>query len=316
MIDLSQYKVKYQRFYRPRCQMEQLLRLCWQWSLVLLASGIATAARGENPDVPGLAIHWADGFLTISGDFPGNEISIHYLEAYCRPGSTDRDWSETVIGHSTVIVDSGTDHRRLKLRDHLSDGVIVDHHITARRDEVDFQLIARNPTGKASQAHWAQPCIHVNRFTGTATKDANALVPEYARKCFVFLDKQLTRLPTTPWATRARYIPGQVYCPSHVDRNDVNPRPLSALVPSSGLIGCFSADERKIMAVAWQPYQELFLGVAACIHSDFRIGGLEAGETKEIRGKIYIVDADVPALVKRYEQDFSEHILGLPRTAR
>ena len=62
------------------------------------------------------------------------------------------------------------------------------------------------------------------------------------------------------------------------------------------------------MAVAWQPYQELFLGVITCIHSDFRIGGLAAGETKEIRGKIYVVDADIAALVKRYEQDFPEHV--------
>jgi hypothetical protein len=72
-------------------------------------------------------------------------------------------------------------------------------------------------------------------------------------------------------------------------------------------MGCFSADERKILAVAWEPYQELFLGVITCIHSDFRIGGLAAGETKQIRGKIYMVDADVPALVKRYTRDFPEH---------
>ena len=127
-------------------------------------------------------------------------------------------------------------------------------------------------------------------------------------KCFILLNGQLTRLPTRPWAEQALYVPGQVYCPAHVDRNDVNPRPLSTLVPSSGLIGCFSDDERKIMAVAWQPYQELFQGVITCIHSDFRIGGLAAGETKEIRGKIYVVDADITALVKRYEQDFPEHV--------
>jgi hypothetical protein len=185
---------------------------------------------------------------------------------------------------------------------------VVDHTITAGRDEVDFRLVAHNPTGKVSHAHWAQPCIRVDRFTGCTTKDANALVPEYARKCFVFLDRKLTRLPTKPWAEKARYIPGQVYRPSHVDRNDVNPRPLSELIPSNGLIGCFSSDERKIMAVAWQPYQELFLGVGTCVHSDFRIGGLEAGQTKEIRGKIYIVDADLPALVKRYEHDFPEQV--------
>jgi hypothetical protein len=73
------------------------------------------------------------------------------------------------------------------------------------------------------------------------------------------------------------------------------------------LIGVYSADEKKILATAWEPYQELFQGVIACIHSDFRIGGLKPGETKNIRGKIYIVDADPAALLKRYEKDFPEH---------
>jgi hypothetical protein len=88
----------------------------------------------------------------------------------------------------------------------------------------------------------------------------------------------------------------------------VNPRPLSTLVPSSGLCGCFSGDEKQIMAVAWEPYQEIFQGVIACLHSDFRIGGLAPRESKQIRGKIYIVPADVPGLVKRYERDFPEQI--------
>jgi hypothetical protein len=275
-----------------------------QWFIAVLASALPALAMGKNPDVPGLTIAWANGYLTISGGFPGGDIPIQYLEAYCRPGSTDRDWSETVIGHNSELLETGAGQQRLRLRDRLADGVVVDHTITAHRDEVDFRLIAHNPTAQASQAHWAQPCIRVERFTGCTTDDANAVVPDYARKCFVFLNGRLTRLPTDPWARKARYIPGQVYCPSHVNRNDVNPRPLSTLVPSSGLVGCFSNDERKVMAVAWDPYQELFLGVITCIHSDFRIGGLEPGETKQIRGKLYIVDADIPALVKRYEQDF------------
>ena len=36
-------------------------------------------------------------------------------------------------------------------------------------------------------------------------------------------------------------------------------------------------------------------------------GGLKPGETKRIRGKLYVVPADVPALVRRYERDFPEH---------
>jgi hypothetical protein len=78
-------------------------------------------------------------------------------------------------------------------------------------------------------------------------------------------------------------------------------------VPSNGLTGVFSADEQSMLATAWEPYQELFQGVAVCMHSDFRIGGLRPGETKQIRGKIYIVPADVPRLVQRYERDFPEH---------
>ena len=59
------------------------------------------------------------------------------------------------------------------------------------------------------------------------------------------------------------------------------------------------------MAVALEPYQEIFQGVIACIHNDFRIGGLAPGETKKIRGKLYIVPADVPQLVARFEQRLS-----------
>jgi hypothetical protein len=89
-------------------------------------------------------------------------------------------------------------------------------------------------------------------------------------------------------------------------RGDVNPRPLSKLVPGNGLIGCFSGDEKLIFATAWEPYQELFQGVARCVHSDFRLGGLGPGETRRIRGKMYIVPNDIRELLKRYEQDFPE----------
>lgn len=271
-------------------------------TLILLVLGSSVAARGAEPQK--VAISWEKNYLTIRGDFPGQELRILYLEAYCRPGSTDRDWKETVIPHAAEQLEApaGT----IKLRDKLADGVVVEHTITAGADEVDFRLVATNPSSKASEAHWAQPCIRVDKFTGTTNADARTLVPAYAQKCFLFLDGRLTRLPTEPWADRARYTPGQVYCPKGVDRNDVNPRPLSKLVPSSDLCGCFSADEKQIMAVAWEPYQEIFQGVIACLHSDFRLGGLAPGETKRIRGKIYFVPADVSKLVARYERDFPE----------
>jgi hypothetical protein len=277
-------------------------------AVVLLPTFLASQLFAAEPKP--LALSWEKNYLTIRGDFPGEELKIMYLEAYCRPGSTDREWGETVIPHKAEELPQKESDGSIHLLDTLADGVIVRHVIRPGPDEVDFQLTASNPTEEESQAHWAQPCIRVDKFTGAGNADARALVPAYARKCFIFLDGKLTRLPTEPWADKARYVPGQVYCPKDVDRNDVNPRPLSKLVPSNGLCGCFSKDEKQIMAVAWDPYQELFQGVAGCMHSDFRIGGLKPGETKKIHGKLYIVPADVEKLVQRYQKDFTKPSSG------
>jgi hypothetical protein len=270
-------------------------------ALLMALTALVPARADEGAP---LTLEWADNMLTIRGRLlPGGAVKVWYLEAYCRPGSTDRDWKETVIPHKTALVERAPDGRRLRLRCTLADGVIVDHDIRAGTDEVDFRLVATNPTKEESRAHWAQPCIRVADWTGTRQEPSSE---EYLPRCFVFIDGRATRLPTRPWATKARYTPGQVWCPTHVGRDDVNPRPLSPLVPSNGLIGCYSADGKHVLATAWEPYQELFQGVIVCLHSDFRIGGLKPGETKRIRGKIYLVDDDLDALVRRYEKDFPE----------
>lgn len=253
-----------------------------------------------------LRLAWADEWLSIRGShLPGGEVRVHYLEAFCRSGSTDRDWRETVIPHRTELQSAAADGNRMTLRSTLSDGVVVRHEIAARRidgagDAVEFRLTASNPTDKPSDAQWAQPCIRVDKFTGRGQDD-------YLPFCFIYLDGKQATLPTKPWAERARYTPGQVYCPLGVSRDDVNPRPLSSLAPSNGLIGCYSSDRKQILATAWEPYQELFQGVGVCVHSDFRIGGLKPHETKSIRGMIYITAADEPKLLKRYRSDFPEH---------
>lgn len=251
-----------------------------------------------------LTISWKDRYLEVHGEhIPGGPIRTHYLEAYCRPGSTDRDWKETVIPHDSQLI-SATD-QRLEIEDRLQDGVIVKHLITSDHDSVTFTVTAHNPTDTVSQAHWAQPCMRIDGFTGTDNKDARETYPPYIRKCFLLLDGKIRRLPTQPWTTSARYIPGQVYAAPGVDLNDVNPRPLSPLRPSHSLAGCYSKDESLILAVAWEPYQEIFQGVITCLHNDFRIGGLNPGETKIIRGKLYLVPADEKTLLKRFHTDFS-----------
>ena len=278
------------------------------WFLLMIALGAASVSAQIAASTNSLTLSRGRNWLIIEGaSIPGGPIRINYLEAYCRAGSTEADWvKHTVIPHTNEVVSMSADRKVLRLRDRLADGVVVEHTITAGPDEVDFQLVAHNPTRKTSEAHWAQPCVRLDEFTGSGaaqTKDDYAYLP----KCFVFLDGKLERMPTRAWATQARYIPGQVWCPKAVPRSDVNPRPLNPLVPSNGLIGCFSGDERLIWATAWEPYQELYQGVARCLHSDFRLGGLAPGETKKVRGKIYIIPNDMPALLKRYRKDFPEH---------
>jgi hypothetical protein len=250
------------------------------------------------------APHW----LYIEGDhLPGESIEVNYLEAYCRAGSTDADWvKHTVIPHRAELISLSADRKTLKLRDTLEDGVVVDHTIRAGTDDVDFRLVAHNPGPKRSEAHWAQACVRLGDFTGFLASSTN--LDDYLPQCFLILSNRVTRFPEIqPWVKSARYVPGQTWCPRHVPRTDVNPRPLSPVVPDDGLIGAFSGDGQWLFATAWQPYQELFQGVIRCLHSDLRLGGLQPGETKRIRGRIYLMKADTQALRNRYAGDFPEH---------
>ena len=283
-------------------------------ALALLAVLLTTATRPtEAADPPKanpartLTLVRTNNWLIIRGPHLPGEIKINYLEAYCRAGSTEADWvKHTMVSHTCRFVSLSADAKTLRLADTLADGVTVQHVITAGDDEVDFRLSAHNPGTARSEAHWAQPCVRLSAFMGFDEKTAGNAT-DYLPRCFVFLDGKLARMPTEPWADKARYVPGQTWCPAHVPRTDVNPRPLNPRVLDNGLIGAFSADERMLFATSWEPYQELFQRVARCLHSDFRLGGLNPGERREIRGKIYLVAADVPALLKRYERDFPEH---------
>src|SRR5438105_9657295 len=116
---------------------------------------------------PGLRLDWKANYLTISGDkLPGREMKVLYIEAYCRPGSTNRKWEQTVIGHESRLLSKSPDGKQLVLECKLKDGVLVRHEITAGADEIAFHITATNPTEKASDAQWAQPCVRVDAFSG------------------------------------------------------------------------------------------------------------------------------------------------------
>lgn len=246
-----------------------------------------------------MKIAWQDDILTIASKrLPCDEIEVLYLEAFCRRGSTDRAWEETVIPFHTDVIDAPSDGRSLRLRSVVSNKVEVHHQIHVGSDEVEFQLELRNTTDEYVDIEWSQPCINVGEFTGCGQDN-------YFEKCFIFTETGLTRMHKTHRATQARYTPGQVYVPEGIDLNDVNPRPVSQTRPTNGLIGCFSQDESLILATAWDKTHELFQGIITCLHSDFHIGGMQPNESKRLYGKIYLLDNNVETLLNRYNADFS-----------
>ena len=248
-----------------------------------------------------LHIQWKNNMLSISGGpLSGKQMEILYIEAFCRTGSTNRKWEETTIPHTTSLISDSTDRKNIQLKTIVHPSVEVIHTITARKDEITFDLTLTNHGSETVDVDWFQPCIRVDRFTGRNQDN-------YISRSFIFTSKGITTLDKTRRTEEALYKGGQVYVPSGIDLKNVNPRPISADQPVNGLIGCFSDDGNYLMATVWSDYQELFQGIFACLHSDPRIGGLKAGEVKKLRGKIYIIKNDTKELMRRYRSDFKNN---------
>lgn len=247
-----------------------------------------------------LSLDWDNNMLTISSSaIPGGKVEIWHLEAFCRKGSTARDWNETVIPHTTVRLDDRADSRSVRLRSDIGSGVQADQTIRAGVDDVTFEVALTNLTDTDIDIEWAQPCIRVGEFTGLDQE-------EYIKRCFIFTESGVTMLDKTRRTTEARYRGGQVYVPGGILLDDVNPRPISPDVPKYPIIGCVSSDGKWVLATAWDSTQELFQGVIKCIHADFRIGGLRPRESKRVYGKLYILPNDPAALLKRFLRDFTK----------
>lgn len=200
----------------------------------------------------------------------------------------------------TALISTHHDGKRLRFLTRVQPSVEVLHEVRADGDEVEFDFKLTNKGTDPVDLNWFQPaCIRVDRFTGRNQSN-------YIARSFVFTERGLTTLDQTKRTEDALYRGGQVYVPKGINLADVNPRPLCGDQPVNGLIGCFSADDRWLMATAWDKTHELFEGVYVCRHADPHVGGLPPGETKEIRGKLYLMKNDVKALLKRYERDFRE----------
>ena len=262
------------------------------FALVLGLLAVSSAIAQQPLHLP-----WTNNMLRISGpQVPGEFIEIWYLEAFCRSGSTHRKWEETTIPHKTELISATP--QKIRLRTQVEPSVILEHEITAGAEEVDFKVSARNDGREFVDAQWFQPCMRVDRFTGAKQNN-------YVDKSFIFTKDGAKLLSDLPRNEEAIYRGGQVYVPQGIPLADVNPRPISDIKPANNLIGCYSKDGKKLLATAWDSTQELFQGVIVCLHNDPRLGGLKPNESKSLRGKLYLLENNIPALLTRYQKDFS-----------
>jgi len=267
-------------------------------SLRISCGWIVTIVLAFTIAAPALEISWTNNLLTVKGtNIPGGPLEIWYLEAFCRSGAHHQEWGKTTLPHRTTLL-TNENNRVLRFRTTVRPEIEVNHVVTAAGDELDIRFTMHNRGQEDVDVQWFQPaCIRVEKFTGCGQSN-------YTAKSFVFTERGLTTLDETRRTEEALYRGGQVYIMPGVSTNDANPRPLCFDRPANGLIGCFSADGKQLLATASDQTHELFEGVYVCLHSDPRIGGLKAGETKSFRAKLYIVTNDVSALLRRYEQDF------------
>lgn len=259
---------------------------------------------------PGPRLGWTNQLLTVDWPgLPGGPLPVWYLEAFLHPGAHGRDWRESVIPHRTRLVETAADGRELRFLTEVDPAVEVRHTVRCVDDGLllDFQLHNRGTT--TNDLQWFQPaCIRVAGFTGRDQKG-------FVERSFVFTESGLTTLDRTGRTEEARYRGGQVFPMPGVSESDANPRPIAARRPVNGLIGCWSADGRWILATASDRTHELFEGVYVCLHSDPAVGGLGPGERKSVRQKLYLVTNDIPALLERHRRDFGTEAVK-PGTGR
>jgi hypothetical protein len=260
-------------------------------ALALLAAEVRIEAAS------GLTVAWTNNLLSVSGpSLPGKRLDILYLEAFCQSNSTHQSWGKTTIPHKTALLSASP--TQLTFRTAVSTNVEMLHEVKASQDELEFTFAFKNFGPTPVDLEWFQPaCIRVERFTGL--KQSN-----YITRAFIFTDQGLTPLAQTRRREEAIYRGGQVYVPSGINLSNVNPRPISDTRPVNGLVGCFSEDNRFLLATASDHTHELFEGVFVCLHSDPHVGGLKPGESKSVRSKLYLLTNDVPALLARYQKDF------------
>lgn len=269
--------------------------------LLLLVLALVVPSRTLGADAPSTRLSWTNNLLVIrDARLPGGSLEVFYLEAFCLPGGHQRNWGQTRVPHQTTLLTATPDGSELRFRSTIGPDTEVLHEVRTGGPgtlvEMDFLITHRGAQPWPIQ--WFQPaCIRVDRFTGANQSN-------YTARSFVFTDNGRTPLANLRRTTNALYLGGQVFLPPWIQEVDANPRPVALDRITNGIIGAVSADGSSLLAIASDRTFELFEGVYVCLHSDPWIGGLQPGESRRIRQKIYLLPNDTRELLRRYHDDF------------
>ncbi len=266
-------------------------------SMAFLTGGYSLSVDGATPLLQSMT--WTNNLLTIHTPVvPSGKLNIWYLEAFLRSGARTQSWNLSKIPHQTQLVSASSDQRRLSFLTEIQTNIQMRHSVRLGKDEVVFDYEIENQSEVTKDLQWFQPaCIRVGEFMDRQQTN-------FVERAFIYTQEGFTWLSDAKRTTNALYLGGQVYLPPGISHDEANPRPVARLQPANGLMGCFSADGKTILATASSTTHELFEGVYVCLHSDPHIGGLAPGEIKRFKAKVYLVEGDPDKLLKRYQRDF------------
>jgi hypothetical protein len=269
-----------------------------------LAACLLANKAWAHPESPRLS--WAKQLLVWSDStLPGGKLEIWYPEAFCKTGAHGQSWDKTTWPHRTEVVATNSAGTEIKFRTRVRETVELMHTARLLPDGLEFEFEFTN-RGDAIDLQWFQPaCVRVAAFTGKGQAD-------FVESSFIFAPEGKTLLAKTGRTEEALYRGGQVFIPEFTREADANPRPVAAARPVQGVIGCVSADGKRLLAIASDQTHELFEGVYVCLHSDPRLNGLAAGEAKRLRSRIYLLPNDPELLLSRYLKDFPRSAAGTP----
>lgn len=275
-------------------------RTCRAALAELLLLAILGFLAPTPPCVAAPTLAWTNNLLTWTEPrLPGGRLDIFYLEAFCLPGGHERRWDQTRVPHSTRLVGASRKGDVLRFETQVGAAVVVTHQVRALKDGLEMNFTLSNKGAEPWRIQWFQPaCVRVDRFTGAGQSN-------YVERSFVFTERGRTWLSETRRTEAALYRGGQVFLPPWIEAKDANPRPISADRVTNGIIGCVSGDQRWLLALASDRTFELFEGVYVCLHSDPWIGGLQPGEVRQIRQRLYLLPNDPNKLLQRYRRDFA-----------